>query len=171
MPGRFIASGSLLEERNEMPKAPDHRVSSGNVFEDLGLSAATELQAKADLAYEISRTIEDRGLTQAEAAEILGVDQPKVSALVRGRLTGFSMERLYRFLIALGKEIEIVVRPRPAKPSDSSLRVSTVHRQARSPTRSQRPGARRSSTKSKATKEPRQIWDGYSEDVRNVRSD
>ena len=95
-----------------MPKAPVHRVSNGNVFEDLGLSPATELQAKADLAYELSRTIEDRGLTQAEAAEILGVDQPKVSALVRGRLTGFSMERLYRFLIALGKEIEIVVRPR-----------------------------------------------------------
>lgn len=135
-----------------MPKAPDHRVSSGNVFEDLGLAPATELQAKADLAYEISRTIEDRGLTQAEAAEILGVDQPKVSALVRGRLTGFSMERLYRFLIALGKEIEIVVRPRSEKPTDSSLRVSTMHRQARSPTQSQRPSARRSSAKGNAAK-------------------
>lgn len=135
-----------------MRKAPDHRVSSGNVFEDLGLSAATELQAKADLAYEISRTIEDRGLTQAEAAEILGVDQPKVSALVRGRLTGFSMERLYRFLIALGKEIEIVVRPRPSRASQSSLRVSTSHRSERSMTRSKRPSGARGSRQAKVAK-------------------
>jgi predicted XRE-type DNA-binding protein len=135
-----------------MRKAPDHRVSSGNVFEDLGLSAATELQAKADLAYEISRTIEDRGLTQAEAAEILGVDQPKVSALVRGRLTGFSMERLYRFLIALGKEIEIVVRPRQSRTSRSSLRVSTSRRSERSMTRSKLPSGARGSRQAKATK-------------------
>lgn len=135
-----------------MGRAPDHRVSGGNVFEDLGLSAATELQAKADLAYEISRAIEERGLTQAEAADILGVDQPKVSALVRGRLTGFSMERLYRFLIALGKEIEIVVRPRPSKPSDSSLRVSTLQRQERSTGRSTRRRARSRSKQSKAAK-------------------
>lgn len=128
-----------------MSKTPDHRVSSGNVFEDLGLSAADELQAKADLAFEISRTIEDRGLTQAAAAELLGVDQPKVSALVRGRLTGFSMERLYRYLIALGKEIEIVVRPRASASGDSSLWVSTGSRsKARAP--------RRSSRQSKATK-------------------
>ena len=128
-----------------MSKTPDHRLSSGNVFEDLGLSAADELQAKADLAYEISRTIEDRGLTQAQAAELLGVDQPKVSALVRGRLTGFSMERLYRYLIALGKEIEIVVRPRASAAGDSSLWVSTGSRaKARAP--------RRSSRQNKATK-------------------
>ena len=135
-----------------MRKAPDHRVSSGNVFEDLGLSATTELQAKADLAYEISRTIEDRGLTQAEAAEILGVDQPKVSALVRGRLTGFSMERLYRFLIALGKEIEIVVRPRRSRASQSSLRVSTSQRSERSMTRSKRPSGAGGSRQAKAAK-------------------
>lgn len=76
--------------------------SSGNVFADLGLSDADQLLAKADLAIEITRIIEERGLTQVEAAELMGVDQPKVSALVRGRLDGFSMERLYRFLNALG---------------------------------------------------------------------
>jgi predicted XRE-type DNA-binding protein len=93
-----------------MKDTPRFEVSSGNVFADLGLRNPEELQAKADLVYEISRAIEERGLTQAEAAEILGIDQPKVSALVRGRLAGFSMERLYRYLNALGKDVEIVIR-------------------------------------------------------------
>jgi predicted XRE-type DNA-binding protein len=95
-----------------MSDVPKHEVSGGNVFRDLDLPDADELQAKGDLVYEISRTIEERGLSQREAAEILGIDQPKVSALVRGRLSGFSMERLYRFLNALGKDVEIVIRSR-----------------------------------------------------------
>jgi len=98
--------------------------SSGNVFADLGLPDADQLLAKADLAIEISSVIEDHGLTQAEAAEIMGVDQPKVSALVRGRLDGFSMERLYRFLNALGRDVEIVVRPTPESRKGPRLRVT-----------------------------------------------
>jgi predicted XRE-type DNA-binding protein len=85
-------------------KTPKHEAGSGNVFADLDLPDAPELQVKADLAYEISQTIDQRGLTQVEAAEMLGVDQPKVSALVRGHLDGFSMELLSRFLNALGKD-------------------------------------------------------------------
>jgi predicted XRE-type DNA-binding protein len=92
-----------------LKKTPEFEISSGNVFADLGLPHPEELQAKSDLMFEISRTIEERGLTQAEAAEILGIDQPKVSSLVRGRVTGFSMERLYRYLNALGKDVEIVI--------------------------------------------------------------
>ena len=98
--------------------------SSGNVFADLGLPDADQLLAKADLAIEISRIIEERGLTQAEAAEIMGVDQPKVSALVRGRLEGFSMERLYRFLNALGRDVEIVVSPTPKNRAEARLKVT-----------------------------------------------
>ena len=98
--------------------------SSGNIFADLGLPDADHLLAKADLAIEISSIIEDQGLTQAEAAELMGVDQPKVSALVRGRLDGFSMERLYRFLNALGRDVEIVVRPTPESQKGSRLRVT-----------------------------------------------
>jgi predicted XRE-type DNA-binding protein len=101
--------------------------SSGNVFADLGLPNADQLLAKADLAIEISQVIEERGLTQAEAAEIMGVDQPKVSAIVRGRLEGISMERLYRFLVALGRDVEIVVRPTPASRRAARL---TVRRKA-----------------------------------------
>jgi len=98
--------------------------SSGNIFADLGLPDADHLLVKADLAIEINSIIEDRGLTQAEAAELMGVDQPKVSALVRGRLDGFSMERLYRFLNALGRDVEIVVRPTPESQKGSRLKVT-----------------------------------------------
>lgn len=98
--------------------------SSGNVFADLGLPDADQLLAKADLAIEISKIIDERELTQAEAAEIMGVDQPKVSALVRGRLDGFSMERLYRFLNALGRDIEIVVRPLPKNRTEAHTKVT-----------------------------------------------
>ena len=98
--------------------------SSGNVFADLGLSNAAGELAKTDLAFEISRIIEERGLTQVEAAEIMGVDQPKVSALVRYRLDGFSMERLYRFLNALGRDVEIIVRPKPKSREHGTLSVT-----------------------------------------------
>jgi predicted XRE-type DNA-binding protein len=103
-----------------------HKVtrSSGNVFADLGLPDADQLLAKADLAIEITSVIEERGLTQAEAADLIGVDQPKVSALVNGRLDGFSMERLYRFLNALGRDVEIVVRPKPKSRGEAKLRVT-----------------------------------------------
>ena len=134
-------------------KTPRHEVSSGNVFADLGLPDAPELHAKADLAYEISRTIDQQGLTQAEAAEILGVDQPKVSALVRGRLEGFSLERLYRFLNALGKDVEIVVRPTSVPRSGGpGIRVLTISRSG--PGRSAAKTARRSpaSKRGKATR-------------------
>ncbi len=98
--------------------------SSGNVFADLGLPNADEEAAKVDLAFEIKQIIEDRGLTQTEAAEIIGVDQPKVSALVRYKLDGFSMERLYRFLNALGRDVEIVVRPKSKSRKEATLKVT-----------------------------------------------
>jgi predicted XRE-type DNA-binding protein len=85
---------------------------SGNVFRDLGLADADVLQAKADLVFKISAIIEQRNLTQVEAAEILSVSQPKISALLRGHLEGFSFERIMRFLAALDHRIEINVRPK-----------------------------------------------------------
>jgi len=84
--------------------------SSGNVFADLGFVEPEEMLLKAELARRISATIKARHLTQAQAAELLGVDQPKVSALMRGRLTIFSIDRLLRFLTALGNDVEIIVR-------------------------------------------------------------
>ena len=84
---------------------------SGNVFSDLGFADAQERLAKAKLAHAICLIIQSQHLTQAGAAARLGVDQPKVSALVRGQLDGFSTDRLFRFLNALGHDVEVTLRP------------------------------------------------------------
>ena len=97
-----------------MTKARDTRVTRGskNVFADLGLPDADELLVKAGLAHRIGVLIDD--LTQAAAAKRLGIDQPKVSRLLRGDLYGFSTEQLMRFLNDLGHDVAIDVRPKPA---------------------------------------------------------
>lgn len=83
--------------------------SSGNVFADLGFADADDLLAKTNLALHIRRTIEARKLTQVQAAKLLGLDQPKVSSIINGRLDGFSTERLMRFLNDLGCDVKISV--------------------------------------------------------------
>lgn len=86
--------------------------STGNVFADLGLPDASVHLIKAGLVVRIDRTIRQRKLTQAEAARLMGIDQPKVSAMLAGQFRGYSVERLMRFLVALGHDVEIVVKPR-----------------------------------------------------------
>jgi predicted XRE-type DNA-binding protein len=98
--------------------------SSGNVFADLGLPNPEERLAKADLAIAIAREIEARSLTQTAAAELLGIAQPDVSNVMRGRLAGYSIERLTRLLNALGWDVEIRVRPRRAGRGRGHLRVA-----------------------------------------------
>ena len=102
----------------------DYMVGSGNVFEDLGHSRPAEALAKAELARKIAKLIAKRRLTQAAAAELLNVDQPKVSALVRGRLAGFSLDRLVRFLVLLGSDVEIAVKPRSRAMSRARVLVA-----------------------------------------------
>jgi len=87
----------------------DYEIGRSNVFEDLGLSDAPELRVKARLAHQISQIIDKRNMTQTQAAAVLGIDQPKVSALVRGRLEKFSIERLCHFLRALGCDVDIQI--------------------------------------------------------------
>src|SRR5271157_845003 len=86
---------------------------SGNIFADLRVANPEEAQAKADLVDRIVDIIRERKLTQVQAGKVLGVDQPKVSALMRGRLTDFSIERLLRFLLLLGQDVHIAVTPKP----------------------------------------------------------
>lgn len=86
-------------------------IGSGNVFADLGLPNADELLAKSTMVIEIRRSIEARRLTQSKAADLLGVDQPKISRLLRGDFKGFSTQRLMTMLTSLGRDIEIVVGP------------------------------------------------------------
>lgn len=87
--------------------------SSGNVFADMGLPDAAELDTKARLGAAINLVIERKRLAQGEVATVLGVNQPKVSALLHYKLEGFSVERLMRFLVALGQDVEIVVKAKP----------------------------------------------------------
>jgi predicted XRE-type DNA-binding protein len=98
--------------------------SSGNVFADLNLPHADDLLAKAELAAKIIAEIRRRRLTQRQAAAILGIDQPKVSALKQGKLSGFSIERLMRLLLALGSDVEITVKGRAKSKSTARLRVA-----------------------------------------------
>src|ERR1700723_1376745 len=92
-------------------KTDDVVEGSGNVFADLGLPNADQELIKARLTLQIARIIKSRGLTQAEAAKILGIQQPHVSALTRNRAGNFSIGRLIDFLTALGQDVEITVTP------------------------------------------------------------
>ena len=104
----------------------EYEESSGNVFKDLGLPNPEERLAKARLASMIYDIISERGLTQVEAAKILGINQPKVSALRNGRLAGFSLERLFSLLRKLDRDIEIVVRERPADRPAAEISISAA---------------------------------------------
>src|SRR3954469_20647701 len=85
---------------------------SGNVFADLGFAEPEEEFTKAQLASHIRQVIQRRRLTQVAAAALMGIDQPKVSALLNGRLANFSADRLMRLLTSLGQDVEIVVKER-----------------------------------------------------------
>ncbi len=109
-----------------MSKEINVQSSSGNVFADLGLANSQELLIKAELVRQISQLIAARKLTQTAAAELLGIAQPKISALLRGKLSGFSTERLFRFLNALGSDVEIRVIPKPQSDSMAQTKVVTI---------------------------------------------
>jgi predicted XRE-type DNA-binding protein len=98
--------------------------SSGNVFKDLGLPDAEEHLVKAKLVWKIDGIMKERGLKQAEVAALLGIRQPDVSKMLRGEFRQFSVERLLRFLVALGQDVEIVVKPHQGKKDNASLHVS-----------------------------------------------
>jgi predicted XRE-type DNA-binding protein len=100
--------------------------STGNIFEDMGMANPGERLAKAELARVIRRILKERGLTQGEAATLLGVKQPDVSDLMRGKLARFSMERLERFLNALDMEVRIQVGPRPEGKEQAGVTVELV---------------------------------------------
>lgn len=87
----------------------EYEISSGNVFADLGYPNAEEMLAKAELARQINNLIKKRKLTQVKAAELLDIDQPKISALNTGRLSGFSLDRLLKFLTILGQDVTIKI--------------------------------------------------------------
>jgi len=96
---------------------------SGNVFEDLGLPESEELQVKAELTRQIFNIIRKRGLTQTAAGRLLGLKQPDVSTLMRGRFTGFSTDRLIKLLTTLDRDVDIIIK---RKPHSRSARVNVT---------------------------------------------
>jgi predicted XRE-type DNA-binding protein len=97
--------------------------SSGNVFADMGLPEPEEELTKAQLASHIRYVVRRRRLTQVAAAALMGIDQPKVSALFNGRLANFSSERLMRLLTALGQDVEITIKDKPPDRAQGRIRV------------------------------------------------
>lgn len=112
-----------------MKEKRNYEKSSGNLYDDLGYKNPEEMQAKAELARELYFIIQDKGMTQKQIAELLGLSQPRVSNLLKGRLSGYSIERLTRFLNILDYDVDICVKPkaknRIAHVSISSQRSST----------------------------------------------
>ena len=106
-----------------MTKKNDFERGSGNVFSDLGLEEAEELQARAGLIHEINKVIKRRGLTQTEVAATVGLSQSDVSLLTRGTVTRFSTERIMRVLLRLGRDVEIVVKAKPRNRANAQVKV------------------------------------------------
>jgi predicted XRE-type DNA-binding protein len=107
-----------------MKKRIGHEVGSGNVFADIGLPNAEEHIVKAQLVYKIDGLMKARRLKQVDAAKLFRVKQPDVSKMLRGNFRQFSVERLLRFLVALGQDVEIVVKPHKGTRNAPQLRVA-----------------------------------------------
>ena len=114
-----MRNGSKARRAKPPAVRDDDRVErgSGNVFADLGLPNPELLLAKAELVHRISEQITAKKLTVAKAAGVLGIDAPKLKLLLRGRTERYTLDRLFRFLAALGQRVEIAVRPSAAAES------------------------------------------------------
>lgn len=108
--------------KNRSPKGVV-AASSGNVFADLGFAEPEEELAKAQLVMHIQQAIRRRRLTQVSAASLMGIDQPKVSALLNGRAANFSSERLMRLLTRLGQDVDITIKAKPNRRKQGRIRV------------------------------------------------
>jgi predicted XRE-type DNA-binding protein len=107
-------------------KRSEVQAGTGNVFADLGYADAGERTLKVELAMQVNRILEERGLAQERAARLLGIRQPHVSDLVRYRLNRFSVERLMDFLTRLGKDVQIRIVARPSGRRRSAVQVQHV---------------------------------------------
>jgi predicted XRE-type DNA-binding protein len=101
----------------------DVHAGSGNVYRDLGLPDAEEMLVKAQLVHKITEIIRSQGLTQVEAAKILGLTQPKLSGILRGQFRGISERKLIDCLTSLGQDVEIVVKDAPRRRAGGKLTV------------------------------------------------
>jgi len=117
------ATGKAAKRKRKIANTSKVELGSDNVFADIGLEDAEELLLKAKLVTRMSQLIEKKGLTQAEIAKRTGLDQPKVSRLLRGQLSGFSADRLFAILNRLGHSVEVRISARERAPEKSHTRV------------------------------------------------
>lgn len=102
----------------------DYEVSSDNIFDDLGLENADELKAKTMLMIQIKRLVQTSKLKQTEIAHLLGLSQSNVSNLLNGKASGFSTDRLMRFLNDLDQDVNITIKPKPKNRKSAHISVS-----------------------------------------------
>ncbi len=116
----------MKKQKTHEEEMADTRVEigGGSIYEQLGYKDYKEMETKSTLVMEISSAIKNKKLTQTDAAEILGISQPKLSGLLNGHFRGYSVERLIHFLNELGKDVDIVVK---AKPRNRRARVNVYH--------------------------------------------
>ncbi|MGI9251534.1 MAG: helix-turn-helix domain-containing protein [Pseudohongiellaceae bacterium] len=105
---------------------PEHEVSSGNIYADIGFVAPIEARAKAELAKEITGIIKHKHLSEAATAKLLGVNQATVSRLLRGPHKEFSMDILMTFILKLGQAIEIRIKQRQSDRMPPGIEVMTL---------------------------------------------
>lgn len=111
-----------MKKRKATEKIEIHE-GSGNVYQDLGFPDAEEMLVKAQLVTKIREIIRSKGLTQVEAATVLGLPQPKLSGILRGRFRGVSERKLIDCLTRLGRDVEIVVRDAPRRRTGGRVTV------------------------------------------------
>jgi predicted XRE-type DNA-binding protein len=109
--------------KRKVSERQDIHEGSGNVYRDLGFRDAEEMLIKAKLVHKISDIIRTKGLTQVEAAKILGLTQPKLSGILRGQFRGVSERKLIDCLTSLGRDVEIVVKDAPRRRVGGKLTV------------------------------------------------
>lgn len=109
--------------KRKVSERQDIHEGSGNVYRDLGFRDAEEMLIKAKLVHKISEIIRTKGLTQVEAAKILGLTQPKLSGILRGQFRGVSERKLIDCLTSLGRDVEIVVKDAPRRRAGGKLTV------------------------------------------------
>jgi predicted XRE-type DNA-binding protein len=112
-----------MKRKRAAPREIAVEKSSGNIYADLGYADSDDMLVKAQIVAKIAEIIEQRRLTQEQAAEILGLTQPKISRLLRGQFRGVSERRLLRCLTKLGRDVQIVVRPAPRRRAQGRLTV------------------------------------------------
>lgn len=98
------------------------KLTTGNVFADIGTPNADEHALKADVVIKIGMLIEAKKLTQTQAAKLTGISQPDLSRLLRGHFEGFSMDRLFQAILSLGSDVEITLK-RPVGNRQGRVRV------------------------------------------------